>query len=150
MIFDTVDTYVSDYETQLSIESLATAMMETKRAILGKTIESKTVQRRPAVNELSCYTVDCVVKGSSEVGGRSFFGFRGAYDVNSCITVEVFVSVCPSVFEKNDRQGVGMTRAEVPRDDGNESTSRSKNYGQIALVGIAGETAWVGGEGQMG
>ena len=31
-----VDTYVSHSESQLSIDSLATAMMGTKRAILGK------------------------------------------------------------------------------------------------------------------
>ena len=37
--------------------------------------------------------------------------------------VDVLVIVHPNIFEINE-QDVGMTRAEVPGDDGNESTIR--------------------------
>ena len=37
-----VDTYVSHSESQLSIDSLATAMMGTKRSILGKSPRSRS------------------------------------------------------------------------------------------------------------
>ena len=36
--------------------------------------------------------------------------------------VDILVSVRLSVFKKNDRQGVGMTRAEIPTDNGNKSS----------------------------
>ena len=34
------------------------------------------------------------------------------------LQVNVLVSLHPSVFKKNDRQGAGMTKAEVSGDDG--------------------------------
>ena len=36
--------------------------------------------------------------------------------------VDVLVGVRPSVFKENNWQDVGMTRADVPGDHGNEST----------------------------
>ena len=68
-------------------------------------------------------------------------------DVNAWTTgyvesVDILVSVRPSIFKKNDRQDVGMTRAKIPRDDGNISLKRwsqSQNYDQIAFIGHRGE-----------
>ena len=50
-------------------------------------------------------------------------------DVNTWTTgyvesVHILVSVRPSIFKKNDRQDVGMTRAEMPTDNENKLSIR--------------------------
>ena len=64
----------------------------------------------------SCYTVGWVMK---DIGMKRAYGRRILYVE---VQVDFLVSVLPGFFEKNDRQGTGLTRAKVPGDDGNEST----------------------------